>query len=235
MAEALSVHAEVCEGPDGHLVGPFLCPVGRLNELDACVAGGVPRPERIGVVLYAGDKRTGRAVSQRGVVQVEGPLGVTFPSEAMRLRKFLELPPVGDVDRAVASVAASQASAKVRCGGSTPDQVPSVERLADVLLACAKQGVRLKATAGLHHPVRHRSDGTGAVEHGFLNLLAAASAVVGGAGRAEVLEVLQADGEGAANGLFARIDRRSRELITSIGTCSLSEPIGALHELGLAA
>jgi hypothetical protein len=38
----------------------------------------------------------------------------------------------------------------------TPDAVPSVERLADVLAGCAKRRLPLKATAGLHHPFRHR-------------------------------------------------------------------------------
>lgn len=233
MAEALTLHQKVAAGPDSRLLGPFLCPAGRMEELDACVASGIPRPEQIGVLLYPGDAHARRACSAPGVVQVEAPLGVPMPDQAMRLRRFYELPPSGDVRAAVATIASSQAFVKVRCGGATPDMVPTTLRLAEVLAACAAKDVVLKATAGLHQPFRHADPGTGGMQHGFLNLLAAASAAVDGAPRKELVAILETEQGADDDGLVARVDRRGRELVASVGTCSLDEPIAALQDLGV--
>ena len=51
--------------------------------------------------------------------------------------------------------------------------MPSVEQVGLVVACCRDAGVPFKATAGLHHPVRRGE------EHGFLNLLAAATAPLG--------------------------------------------------------
>ncbi len=53
---------------------------------------------------------------------------------------------------------------KIRCGGA---EVPTTELLAGVVKLCAATGLLFKATAGLHHALRH--DGG----HGFVNLFAA--------------------------------------------------------------
>ena len=53
---------------------------------------------------------------------------------------------------------------KLRCGGA---RVPAVEEVAAFVRRCRSEGLRFKATAGLHHALP--TDG----EHGFLNLLAA--------------------------------------------------------------
>jgi hypothetical protein len=53
---------------------------------------------------------------------------------------------------------------KLRCGGA---RVPSAGEVAEFIRRCRYEGLRFKATAGLHHALP--TDG----EHGFLNLLAA--------------------------------------------------------------
>jgi hypothetical protein len=230
MAEALRAHARVRTSVHAPLVGPFLCPVARLEELDACVAAGVPRPAEIGVITSRVEPRWRKLSVRPGVVQVEAPLGVTLPPETMRVRRYLELPPGGDVDAAVEVVQRAGARAKVRCGGQTPDAVPSLERLAQVLVACADRKLPLKATAGLHHPFRRRNS-FGVVEHGFVNLLAAASAAVAGADVAHLVQILDT-GESSGGGLLGRIDKHARALLTSIGTCSIDEPVAELQSLG---
>lgn len=231
MAEALRAHERARTGPHRQLVGPFLCPLARLDELDACVAAGVPRPPELGVIGARGTHWR-RTTSRSGVVQVEVPLGVPLPEGSPRLRRFVELPPDGPVDDAVEQVARLGAGVKVRCGGVTPDAVPSVERVAEVLVACAKRRLPYKATAGLHHPFRRRG---GTPQHGFVNLLAATSVALTGAGCDEVARILDAEegDPGGGRSLLIRIDRRSRTLLRAIGTCSIDEPVEDMTALGI--
>ncbi len=56
---------------------------------------------------------------------------------------------------------------KLRTGGTSPDQIPPVETMAQFLWATAERGLPIKFTAGLHHPFPD------AGEHGFLNVFAA--------------------------------------------------------------
>lgn len=232
MAEALHAHAQARSGPYGNLVGPFLCPLARLDELDACVAGGVPAPTELSLVVYQGEAQPRRSIVRPSVVQIEAPLGTKLPAETLRIRRYFELPPGGEVEAAVDEVARSRARAKVRCGGLTPDMVPSSRWLAEVLVACASRRLPLKATAGLHHPFRHYETDLGGPQHGFLNLLAAASAAVGGAGHDELVKILETEQDDGAT-LVERIDRHARELVASIGSCSIDEPVADLTAAGL--
>ena len=79
MAEALAAHQRAVTGPYGDVVGPFLCPATRLDELDACVASGATRPSAIGIIGYAGQLDWRRPMATRGVVQAEAPLGAGMP------------------------------------------------------------------------------------------------------------------------------------------------------------
>jgi hypothetical protein len=234
MGDALARHQRARTGPHRRLVGPFLCPVARLDELDACVAGGSPRPPELGVIASAGEATARRRqVLRPGVIQLEAPLGLALPDDAARLVRYVELPGRGDADAAVEEIAKAGARVKVRCGGATPDAVPSSRRLAEVVAACARLRVPFKATAGLHHPFRIRpDDGSGPGQHGFLNLLAAASAALVGEG-VEGLTALLDTGAEKGDEVVARIDRSSRSLVASVGTCSIDEPVGHLVELGL--
>jgi hypothetical protein len=232
MADALAAHHRARSGPHRDLVGPFLCPLARLDELDACVAAGVPAPAELSLVVYQGEAQPRRAFVRPGVVQIEAPLGMTLPGEALRIRRYFELPPGGDIDAAVDEVAKLRARAKVRCGGLTPDMVPSSGRLAEILAACAARRLPLKATAGLHHPFHHFQADLGGPQHGFLNLLAAASAAVTRAHPDELMKLLETE-EADGSAVVDRIDRHSRELVASIGTCSIDEPVADLRKLGL--
>lgn len=234
MGDALVLHERARTGPYGRLVGPFLCPAARLDEMDASVAGGAPRPPELGLVVYAGAPSWHRISLRPGVVQIEAPLGTTLPDDAARLLRYVELPARGDVDKAVEEIARAQARVKVRCGGLTPDMVPSSQRLAEVLVACAKRRVPLKATAGLHHPFRQAADDGGPGQHGFLNLLAAASAAVTGEPIEWMVELLDIPaGADATDEVLRRVDRSSRSLVASIGTCSIDEPVEDLQALRL--
>jgi hypothetical protein len=230
MADALMMHEHARAGRHGHLVGPFLCPLPRLDELDACVAAGLPRPKALGVIISQGELRTGRSFMRPAVVQVEAPLGAPLPHETTRARRFLELPPRGDVDRAVGAIARVGAMAKIRC--VTPDAVPPAQRVAETLVACAQYGISLKATAGLHQPFPRKDPSSGAMQHGFVNLLAAASSAVSGTTVDKVVDILLLS-EDERDSIIAQVDRRGRDLLVAIGTCSIDEPVDALVALGV--
>jgi len=120
---------------------------------------------------------------------------------------------------------------KLRCDGPTAVDAATLARA--IGWAC-EHGVPLKATQGLHHPLREpRRYGN---LHGFLNTAAALRLCQGGAIRADqVLRVLEeddADAYGFADGLSWRgagigeddLETAVRRLPFSIGSCSAREP-----------
>jgi hypothetical protein len=225
MAEALAAHARALAGPHSRVVGPFLCPATRLDEIDACVASGAARPPQLGVIGYAGQLEWRRAFARRGLVQVEAPLEAGMPTPPGRVVRYLELPHHGPVDAALDAVVAAGARAKVRCGGLTRDAVPSVQWLAAVLVGCATRNLLVKATAGLHQPFRR--NGPGGAHHGFVNLLAAAALALTRAPVAQVAAVLATEEDDA--GPLVKQVVKARGLVASIGTCSIDEPLEALE------
>ena len=119
-----------------------------------------------------------------------------------------------DVPAAIGAVAAIGGRVKLRCGGAF---VPSIEQIGLVVACCRDAGVPFKATAGLHHPMRRGE------EHGFLNLLAAATAPL------DRIEEVLAEEDGSALDL----EEASREVFVSFGSCSWREPVEGLQELGM--
>jgi hypothetical protein len=135
---------------------------------------------------------------------------------------------------------------KMRCGGAEPSDVPSVEHAAALITACRNASIPFKATAGLHHPVRHYDDGLDTQMHGFLNIFGAA--VLAAEHQLEEDDVRAILAEDAANNfrfeknaffwrdLSVPIEgiRYSREnLALSFGSCSFEEPVDHLRDLDL--
>lgn len=65
------------------------------------------------------------------------------------------------------------AGLKLRCGGVVATAFPTAEQIATALHLCRDHGVPLKATAGLHHPIRHYNDSVQTKMHGFINVFGA--------------------------------------------------------------
>ena len=173
-------------------------------------------------------------------------------------RAFFEVSLLGadwrcDVDTVAQAVAAHNAKAgrealgvKLRCGGVTPEVFPTTEALACALAACHEAGVPFKATAGLHHPVRHVADEVGAMMHGFLNVFGAAILVrVHDLDRATLERMLldeapdhfHFDTDGFSwmdwGALPEQIEEARVHFATSYGSCSFEEPREDLQALGL--
>ena len=62
---------------------------------------------------------------------------------------------------------------KLRCGGVVASAFPTAEQIAHALLLCRDHQIPFKATAGLHHPIRHYNDSVQTKMHGFINVFGA--------------------------------------------------------------
>ncbi|MFQ5568180.1 MAG: hypothetical protein ACE5G0_00810 [Rhodothermales bacterium] len=135
---------------------------------------------------------------------------------------------------------------KMRTGGLMPEAFPAPEHLAFAILACLKAGVRFKATAGLHHPVRCYHESVRAHMYGFFNLFGGAVLAATHHFDEATLRTLLLDDNAAHfhfhddafvwNGYSASLNaiRRVRtEYAISFGSCSFDEPREDLRALGL--
>lgn len=217
LGDALADHRRARESADSWLVRRFVCPASKLGEL----AG---EPLRLSVVLD-------HDVPLPDDDRIEAVEANAVPTSSLVLGReiYVELAPVDGVEEQIAELAAAGLRAKVRCGGRN---IPSVEGLASLVRACRDAQTVFKATAGLHHAYP-----TGG-EHGFLNLLAAAT--FGDEERA--LAEQDRDAFTLTADRFSWRDRRAgpeelgrvrRDLFSGIGSCSFDEPVQELRALAI--
>jgi hypothetical protein len=249
MAAAVPAHREL-RARLGRLVGPFVVPAGRLDELGRHLDAGVPLG--ISLIVAAGELTTAvRRVEQDpglALAAVEVPV-VSDAAAAVEAARALddvlpadvpaavELPRSAARDEVLGALAGTRYRAKLRTGGVSPERFPSPEELAATLDACVHRGVAVKCTAGLHHAVRHTDPATGFEHHGFLNVLLAASALAEGA-PVDIATGHLRDSDAA--GMVATLctwppqrAARARAVFTSFGTCSVLEPVDDLVRLSL--
>jgi hypothetical protein len=210
----------------GHpvLTHRFLCPASRLPELRAALT----QPITVGLILDSDD--IGEAL--------EDPRITVALVEVPPNRDPADLPegvPVFFEGRDPHTVP-SGFGAKLRCGGVKASLFPSVAEVAAFISACTASKVPFKATAGLHHAVRHTDPQTGFTHHGFLNLLLAVRAAVDGR-EGEMPEILRSTDSAAlaaaARAVGAEQARAIRDLLVAYGSCSISAPLHHLTDLGL--
>ena len=163
---------------------------------------------------------------------------------------YFELPWNAQSAEVIEAIAAAGASVKLRMGGVQADSFPPTDAVANILRSLAAHHVSFKATAGLHHPIRSRHPincarvSTVATMHGFINLACAAVLVFLGSEPEEVCRLLDERDPDAWRIAPDSIRWRShqwsaeqlckvrREFLTSIGSCSFSDPIRELGALG---
>jgi hypothetical protein len=252
MPEAIAADRAARASEYAWMLDRFICPASKLDRLpdDA--------PE-LAVVLDGGEGDieavAGAQAAGHRVALVEARIDPTWIPDTQALvqtslgddvQAFWELAPGRGLRGAVAAVREAGAGAKIRCGGVTADAFPSPEAVAAFVAACRDEGVRFKATAGLHHPVRHVDPATGFHMHGFLNLLAAAVfAHAEGLGEAELAALLAEEDpsafavsgdEVAVHGHRAgaeAIAAARTEAFVAYGSCSFSEPVEDLKLFGV--
>jgi hypothetical protein len=233
LAQAAEDHRAASEGELGWMVGRFLCPASRLDELGAHAA-----PDwTIGVV-------------SDGRWEEDLAAALDFGADCLELRepgpeawdRLAEAPITVFVENADSIEALAQLglNAKIRCGGLEAGAFPSVAEVASFIAACRRHDVTFKATAGLHHPFRTPDDEIGVVQHGFVNLLAAATldvsdedleAIIAAPGSAFVVhdDYMRWHFHEADEGLVGL----GRSRFQAFGSCSFDEPVADLRHAGI--
>ncbi len=234
MDEALARHRSDLDAGHPVLTHRFLCPASRLPALRAALSF----PIRLGLILDTPDLPP---LDGLDVELVEIP-GARFETPSGRIEIPADPGPPGTRARRFVEVTAAQlpvappegTGLKIRCGGSSAESFPSPHDLGAFISHCAGHGIPFKATAGLHHAVRHFDPALGTDRHGFLNLVLAVVAAVEGRDPVPVLKLTDV-GElvRLARAVPDETARRARELLVSYGSCSTSTPIDDLRALGL--
>lgn len=180
-------------------------------------------------------------------IRVGGAAEIDDIADAMPegVELYFEIPLNGDYRGSLAAIAGVECGAKIRCGGITPELFPEPAVVATFIARCRDAQVPFKATAGLHHPIRHFNDSVNTKMHGFLNVFGAAVlARTKGLGAADLQRVIECEEPKA----FAFTDHEARILDWTVtqadieqgrsfavgyGSCSFEEPVEDLQGLGL--
>ncbi|HEX9129038.1 MAG TPA: hypothetical protein VF850_07755 [Gemmatimonadaceae bacterium] len=273
MGPALENYATYFQSPDRAVLGRFIVPMLRLTELEEAGTDLMPRGPRSEPwhlsVLVAGDVRsateemrkfnsrhssrsgTGRAVIDVAEMKASttDEIGHQRRDLAASFMAYFEIPISGDVSPLVKKIAQVGARAKVRTGGVTPEAFPPAEAVVDFMVACQREAVPFKATAGLHHAVRSEHRLTYEPEspkwmmYGFLNVFIAAAMLYSGETEETALAVLEETDPSAFRFDDDAIEWRGKRITTrqiiasraefaiSFGSCSFREPVDELAHL----
>lgn len=252
MVAGLHDHGEHRASSYAELIGPFLCPVTRIDELTAAL--GDDDRLALSLVVDVTGEATHHALRVTGadprlsLVGIEaaqrllGDDAVVIGENLRRLPAtvgFLEVPRSGFDDSLDLVAKGGWQAAKYRTGGASADAFPDAHELAAFLLSCADRELPFKLTAGLHRAVRHTDDVTGFENHGVLNVLVGTRVALAGEGADAVASALE---ERAADVLVTAVMSwsdtdaiRTRRLFRSFGCCCVTDPIDDLTALGLLA
>lgn len=235
MAEAVRAHIMSLESDSAPYIGPFVCSAARLPELQDALGDDSVRlaltttaahyPAIIHTVIA--DPRLSLRSVEIATHDVLAPM-TELPESALL---YIELPWGAQPDLPPGT------ALKMRTGGDTSDAFPDEDQLAHALGYAVAQDIRFKLTAGLHNAVRHADPDTGFEHHGFLNVILAVLEALGGAHDGDIADTLAVQDAAEVSARIRAIAGsdvdRIRHYFRSFGTCSTSEPINDLHELGL--
>ena len=257
-------------GPHAWILGKFVVPVERVLELRSLLAGNSDardlavslsvllgtEPMRDAALIQAEKARRSEkpqvsidAVEFRpGSPAIVEKLSAVLPQD---VSVFCDIPYQEDLKAWLTAIRQAGWFAKIRTGGITPESFPSSSAVAESLMQCKAYGVALKATAGLHHPVRsehpltYEANSSCTVMHGFLNVFLGAALLECGISKDQLIPILEdtdaahfrfTDDFAHWRKLFVNADdiARTREhFAMSFGSCSFVEPIQDLQKLSL--
>jgi hypothetical protein len=199
-----------------------------VDVLEVRLPGGLPHGDALGEFFTTAERFIKGTAPGRLSAYYELPLGPSWR------------------DDLAAVVPALPGGLKMRCGGLEAAAFPTPEQVAAALVACARAGRPFKATAGLHHPVRHFEAQLGTKMHGFLNVFGAGVLTTTcGLTEGQVRAVVEdedpthfrfTDAEFRWKELAAPLDAIARarmDRVVSFGSCNFDEPREDLRALGL--
>lgn len=240
LADALTAYAGRAGEWWAGLVGSFVVTDTALGSVPADVPVSVVLTSGAGAVegvaALAARKGLRLAGLEVAVRDADDPAGNVRRIDAAARAAELDVPLFVEIPgpataawlTAADEVAACGHRLKLRLGNVDHDLVPDSATVAAWIDAALDRETRFKATAGLHRAVRHDPEGGGA--HGFLNVMAATTALWDGGSAADAADVLeQRDGTALADTDLAT----ARRWFTSFGSCSVTEPLDDLISLGL--
>lgn len=235
--DAVEEYSRAAAGPHAWMLGRFIVPLARLPELEREMPLSVIVPAEEAAFDALGRARES---GRYRIEALEIPPADASTVAALRERHgwsavpvYAEIALTGEFEEAIAALRGHGLRAKFRCGGTVPAAFPSVQALARAVAAAVGAAVPFKATAGLHHPVRHYNEAAGARMHGFLNLLVAAARGSEGPGAIEPV-LAEERAEALALGEPSMVEQARRRFV-SYGSCSFAEPVADLQALGLIA
>ena len=261
MESAVRNYHKYLESDDSAMLGSFVVPASRLDEFsvafEAVCCGEQEAPWTLSIVCAGQTAQDVQAIEdfQQGAVFIGSLEAKAADARAARellerlpaaRSRYVEFPPEksGDVLPVLGEYGAR---AKIRMGGATPESVPSVETVAHVLAACARERVAWKATAGLHHAVRGMRElepgGAKAKMHGFVNVFLAAALAFFGADEPSLVGTLREENPAAFradddvirwhdNVLTSdQIEQARTEFAISFGSCSFTEPVDDVRSM----
>ncbi len=261
MESALRNYQSYAQTDEFWLLGGFVLPANRLKEFAVAFervwGTEQERPWTLKVVCAGETAEDVRAIEefQQGAVFI-GSLetkaaDARAAQEALeRLpaarSRYVEFPPER-ASEVLPVLAEYGARAKIRMGGLTAESVPPVEKVAQFLLACARERVAWKATAGLHHAVRgvHELEPAASrvAMHGFVNLFLAGALAFFGADEKALVKTLSEEDATAFqlddevirwhdNALIAdQLEKARNEFAIGFGSCSFEEPVQDLKRM----
>jgi len=252
LPEAVAAHVVRREEWYADLVGPLVVKDVDVPKVDAPVAVSVVLTGGAGAVAGAA-KLCERSPTSLSALEVALADPDDLPGNARRVTAavdaalaeglleddvaiYVELPQVAATGSWLAAadvVAESELRLKFRTGGLTADAFPSAPALSGWIDAALDRETPFKCTAGLHHAVRHTGD-TGFEHHGFLNVLVATRLLFDGAPVDEAVATLEERDAGRLVAQAGELDLAgARRWFTSVGSCSVAEPLADLVALGL--
>lgn len=176
----------------------------------------------------------------------------TVASLSEGLNAFFEISTGDNFVELVSSLAMKRQKAKIRTGGVSREDFPPSRDIIRFVRTCMAANVPFKATAGLHHPLRcfkpltYAQNAPQGTMHGFLNVLLM-TGFARESFRVSLLEEIMEEEFGEVfvfrdNGVAWRTENflteghlslLRRKGMISFGSCSFTEPVEDLQELGL--
>lgn len=193
MEEAVVNYAKYRLSEESWMLGRFVVPVARLDELREAASQFVERekePWRVSALaaedIYDTFKRLTRfneqnkggflidslEVKANTVSKIEN----TVDALPQGVNSYFEVGLGQNLAELIATLAIDRQHAKIRTGGVTPEDFPRSRDIIRFVRTCLAGNVPFKATAGLHHPIRcyrpltYAESGPSGTMHGFLNL-----------------------------------------------------------------